>query len=54
MQEHYVPQAHETRLFYAKVLRWTRNDQLLVPSKKVVGQLDEAQLLSRYGITVAK
>jgi hypothetical protein len=30
MKKYYAPHKYETRLFYAKVLRWIRNDQLLV------------------------
>jgi len=82
MHKFYAPHPYETRLLYAKALRWIRNDRLLVgvsamiagpsasanrgikewnfaylvdvPSKKVVGELNEAQLLSQYGIGVAK
>lgn len=30
VQRYYAPRKYETRLFYAKALRWTRGDQLLV------------------------
>lgn len=73
---------YETRLFYAKVLRWIGNDELLVgvsamtvgpatfanrgimewslgyvvdvSQKTIVRELSESQLLSQYGIKVAK
>jgi len=84
-QAYYAGQTFDTPLFYAKVLRWTDNDQLLlglsartllanrhgsgralrirnwdlgylvdVPNNKVAAVLNEAQLLSQYGIRVAK
>ena len=80
--KYYAGRNYETRLFYAMVLRWTENDQLLVgvsaqtagpatlpdrgvkewniaylvdvPSKKVMAEISEAQLLSQYGVKVSK
>jgi hypothetical protein len=81
-QEYYAGQDYDAPSFYAKILRWVGNEQLLVgvsamtsgpptfpdrgvkgwtvaylvhvSSKRIVRELDEAQLLSEYGIKVAE